>query len=170
MVISLPLLSLVVIYLLLISYTHFRDIANHTDMNAPYDIAGASFLETPTRSTAKRLRRTRQHLGSYRHDLIVAMRVVNHVEKEILQAEWENWLLDENTRCGQAETMLRENRTNTSHDRGARNPNFQHVLDGTLREKGGRLDDLREWHAEYCSSCKLEQVKLLEGRQYLTFG
>lgn len=139
-------------------------------MNAPYEVAGASFLETATRSTAKRLRRTRQHLGSYRHNLVVAMRVVNSVEKEMLQAEWENWLLDENSRCKQVEAMLRDNRTNIAQGRSSRLSDSQKVLSTHHRESHGRLDELREWQAEYCNSCKLEQEKLFEGQEHLNFG
>lgn len=69
------------------SYAQFRDITNVTDMDASYETAGVSFSEKTTKSTAKRLRRTRQHLGSYRHDLLVAMRVVNNVEREMMRAE-----------------------------------------------------------------------------------
>lgn len=158
------------IYLLRVSYTHFKDLANATDINAPYEIAGASSLQTSTRATAKRLRRTRQHLGSYRHNLVVAMRVVNSVEREMLQAEWENWLLDENTRCKQLQMILQENWTSTTHSRGVKGHESQHVLDAKHQEDDVRLDGLREWQAEYCSSCKSEQERLQEGRQYLTFG
>lgn len=136
-------------------------------MNAHYEIAGAPFLETATRSTAKRLRRTRQHLGSYRHNLVVAMRMVNNVEKEMLQAEWENWLLDENTRCRHVGAMLRDNRTSS---RGAKESDSQKVLSAHLRDGDGRLDELKEWQAGYCNSCRMEQDKILEGREHLTFG
>lgn len=152
------------------SHSHFIEIVNATDMNAPFEVAGASFLETATRSTAKRLRRTRQHLGSYRHNLVVAMRMVNSVEKEMLQAEWENWLLDENSRCRQVEWMLRENRTSIRNGRDTQGPDSQKVLTDHHTENYDRLDELREWHADYCGSCKLEQDKLLEGREYLVSG
>lgn len=138
-------------------------------MNAPYEIAGAPFLETATRSTAKRLRRTRQHLGSYRHNLVVAMRVVNSVEKEMLQAEWENWLLDENTKCRKVEAMLRDNRTGVSPGREAQGSASQQVLDTQHGDKEGRLEELRAWQAEYCGSCEQEQDRLFEGQQQLTF-
>lgn len=139
-------------------------------MNAPYEVAGASFSETATKSTAKRLRRTRQHLGSYRHNLVVAMRMVNSVEKEMLQAEWENWLLGENTRCRQVEAMLRDNRTSPLQGRVAKESDSQKVLKSHLQEGDGKLYELREWQAEYCNSCKLEQDQLFEGREHLTFG
>jgi hypothetical protein len=140
-----------------------------TDMSSPFQNAGASFSGIATRSTAKRLRRTRQHLGSYRHDLIVAMRVVNNIEREMLRAEWENWLLDENTRCKQVQTMLRENRTNTPPSRRTKGADTKQGSDAPDWEKSGRLDELRTWQEEYCSSCSLEQSLLLEGRRHLAF-
>jgi hypothetical protein len=138
-------------------------------MNAPYEIAGAPFLEAATRSTAKRLRRTRQHLGSYRHNLVVAMRMVNSVEREMLQAEWENWLLDENSRCRHVEEMLRDNHSNTVQGRGAKESGSQKVLSAHLQDKDARLDELRKWQEGYCNSCKLEHDKLLEGGERLSF-
>jgi hypothetical protein len=152
------------------SYEQFRDIANITDLDLPYQTAGTSFSETATRSTAKRLRRTRQHLGSYRHDLLVAMRVVNNVEREMMRAEWENWLLDENIRCKQVQTMLRENRTSVSPTKKVKSGNAQKIMEAKEQERKGRLDDLRRWHEEYCGSCKLEQEMLFKGRKHLSFG
>ncbi|RAL59757.1 hypothetical protein DID88_000386 [Monilinia fructigena] len=69
-------------------YIQFMEIANVTDLDAPYEMAGTPFSKTSTKSTAKRLRRTRQNLGSYRHDLMIAMRVVNNIERNVLKAEW----------------------------------------------------------------------------------
>ncbi|KAI1460736.1 hypothetical protein F4805DRAFT_374009 [Annulohypoxylon moriforme] len=88
-------------------YSTFRSIANGTDADAPPEQAGAAMAWSSSRATARRLRSTRQKLGSYRHDLIVAMRTVNSVEREVVRAEWENWLLDENHRCEQVEAKRR---------------------------------------------------------------
>ena len=155
------------------SYEQFRDIANVTDMDSPYETAGTSFSETATRSTARRLRRTRQHLGSYRHDLMVAMRVVNNVEREMLKAEWENWLLDENTRCKQAQKMLRENqgnnRGNISPSKKIKGGDSQRVLEAKERERMEKMAGLKKWQEEYCGSCRLEQEKFLEGQHDLAF-
>jgi hypothetical protein len=139
-------------------------------MDSPYQTAGTSFSETATRSTARRLRRTRQHLGTYRHDLVVAMRVVNNVEREMIRAEWENWLLEENARCKQVQMMLRENRTSISSTKKIKGTDSQQVLTAREREKHARLDDLRKWQEDYCGSCKIEQELLLEGRKHLAFG
>lgn len=152
------------------SYDQFREIANITDLDSPYETAGALFSETVTRSTARRLRRTRQHLGSYRHDLVVAMRVVNNIEREMMQAEWENWLLDENTRCKQVQTILRENRTTTAPNKKGKGALSQQVIDAKDRDRSGRMDEMRKWHEEYCTSCKLEQDMLEKGRTHLSFG
>ncbi|KAK3949039.1 hypothetical protein QBC32DRAFT_44327 [Pseudoneurospora amorphoporcata] len=87
-------------------YESFQSILNSTDLDAPYNDAGAGFASTTGKATARRLRRTRQRLGTYRHDLLVAMRVVNGIEREMIQSEWENWLADENLRCDQVSNML----------------------------------------------------------------
>jgi hypothetical protein len=136
----------------------------------PYQTAGVAFSEASTRSTAKRLRRTRQHLGSYRHDLIVAMRVVNNVEREMMRAEWENWLLDENARCKQVQMLLRENRTTASPNKKTKGTDSQKILGAKEQEKKEKLESLRRWQEEYCGSCKMEQEMLFKGRQHLSFG
>ncbi|KAI9645850.1 SNF1-interacting protein [Ciborinia camelliae] len=133
-------------------YIQFMEIANVTDLDAPYEMAGTPFSKTSTKSTAKRLRRTRQHLGSYRHDLMIAMRVVNNIERNVLKAEWENWLLDENMRCKQAQIMLQENRTNTIATNNVKGGLRQEALHGE-----DAMNELRKWHQEYCGSCKAEQ-------------
>lgn len=151
-----------------ISYDQFREIANITSLDAPYEVAGRSFSGISTKSTARRLRRTRQNLGSYRHDLLVAMRVVNNVEREMMKAEWENWLLDENSRCKQIQKILQTGISNSPVKRGSK-VDTQKILDSDI-EKFEGLAELRKWQAEYCGSCKLEQDLLLEGRKHLTFG
>ncbi|OCL10621.1 hypothetical protein AOQ84DRAFT_387387 [Glonium stellatum] len=107
-----------------------------------------SFLATSTRHTARRLHRTRQHLGTYRHDLLVALRVVNRVETEVLTAEYENWLMDETRRCGQMGAIL-----NSSSDESV---------------KGNESEDdegVNQWFAEYCGSCLRELEEVEDGRE-----
>ncbi|KAL3428428.1 PH domain-containing protein [Phlyctema vagabunda] len=140
-------------------FSHFQGIANYTDLDSPYQTAGNSFSETSTRSTARRLRRTRQHLGSHRHDLLVAMRVVNSIEREMLQAEWENWLLDENMKCRQVQMLLEDDPTDAASGKAVIG---QEVID---TKHQSRLEGLRSWQEEYCGSCMLEQKKLLEARK-----
>lgn len=86
----------------------FTSLLTAGDPDAPAHTAGLGYSDTPTRHTATRLRRTRQHLAGYRHDLLVAMRLVNNVERETIKAEWENWVLDEGARCRKMRDVLEE--------------------------------------------------------------
>lgn len=95
---------------------------------------------------ARRLQKSREYLGMQRHDLLVAMRVVNSIEREVLQAEWENWLLEENVKCKHLEALLSQNTTKLSAENG------QHPLD----LDPGRLEDLRAWQQQYCENCHQE--------------
>ncbi|WPG98485.1 Hypothetical protein R9X50_00127600 [Acrodontium crateriforme] len=58
-----------------------------------------SDIATKRTSSSRRFQRTRAALASYRHDLLVAMRVVNRVEKDVVSAEWESWVQGEAERC-----------------------------------------------------------------------
>lgn len=129
---------------------HIKDLdsAIASDRNITGDVSGACFqtfqavtsLREPTPSTgstARRLRRTREHLGTYRHDLMVAMRVVNGIEQEVIQAEWEDWIVGETMRCAQMETIMAKD-------------NETHI------EEMGQTKRLFE---EYCVSCKEAQSR-----------
>ncbi|TLD23043.1 hypothetical protein PspLS_07189 [Pyricularia sp. CBS 133598] len=131
-------------------YSTFRDILNSTDMDAPYQDAGANMSSRSSKLAARRIRRTRQRLGSYRHDLVVAMRVVNSIEREMIQTEWENWLMDENMRCEQVRVMLNDE----GKDRTPYREDSQHRMTRPIDEH--RVQSLREWHEEYCGSCRAD--------------
>ena|SRR5437016_5953238 len=136
-------------------------------MDAPYQSVGLSFLEPSTRATSRQLRRTRQRFAAYRHDLLVAMRVVNNVEREILMAEWENWLIDEAARCVQLEDVLRENRMSTlAPNKGLKDADTQRVLEAA-KKKGV---DVKVLLRDHCASCKREQNLMREGRIHMAFG
>ncbi|KUI65579.1 hypothetical protein VM1G_00159 [Cytospora mali] len=130
-------------------YDTFRQIMNNTSLDSPYEEVGSTLSSSTSKATARRVRRTRQRLGSYRHDLLVAMRVVNSIEKEMIQSEWENWLSDENLRCEQVKMMLSEKSS------------AQKVM-RPIDEK--RVEALRQWHIDYCGSCKVERDNILEKR------
>lgn len=146
---------------------------NNTSLDSPYEEAGATLSSGNSKATARRLRRTRQRLGSYRHDLLVAMRVVNNIEKEMIQSEWENWLADENLRCEQVKMMLSDKSSNGSSSSSSTSSSSKtaatvKVSDGKQKvlrpvdEK--RIESLKGWHAEYCGSCRRETLNLLESR------
>lgn len=121
------------------SYATFRALAATTDLGADASSAAIGFMSPSTRATAKRLRLSRQHLGSYRHDLLVAIRVVNRLERDMLTAEWSNWLREETVRCGQAQGLV------------------------NLRGRGGEEEEQMAWLERYCGSCE-EERKVEEGR------
>ena len=135
-----------------------------------------------SRAAARRLRRTRQRLGGYRHDLLVAMRVVNGIEMEMLQSEWENWLMDENARCEQARDML----LNMGGEAGKgeelppvdgvqqeNNGGGQKVMssddDQERQQQSTRREALQKWYGEYCGSCEADQRALFAGRKASSF-
>lgn len=155
------------------SYDTFRQIMNNTSLDSPYEEAGAILSSSTSKATARRLRRTRQRLGAYRHDLLVAMRVVNSIEKEMIQSEWENWLADENMRCEQVKMMLAEkgggNGTGSSGKEAAAAASSSTAGGGETQKVMRPIDEkrveaLKQWHVEYCGSCRLEKDRILETR------
>ncbi|KAI0115080.1 hypothetical protein F4814DRAFT_418212 [Daldinia grandis] len=157
-------------------YSTFQSIANSSDADAPYEYAGSSLSWSSSRATARRLRQTRQKLGTYRHDLLVAMRTVNSVEREMMYAEWENWLLDENYRCEQVEIVLAA--WNDSADGGKLKGEMaqkvlQHSNIGDTKDKDkddAKRKNLRRWHEEYCGSCRVDREALLQERESLSLA
>ncbi|KAH8673669.1 PH domain-containing protein [Xylariales sp. PMI_506] len=161
-------------------YSTFQSIANSSNIDAPYEDTGSTLTSGASRATARRLRRNRQRLGAYRHDLIVAMRMVNSVEREMLQSEWENWLLDENLRCDQVEGVLQAwNDTSSSSDDAAANDissanlkigneAAQQVIRDEKNSK--RMEGLKTWYEEYCGSCRQDRDVLLLDREQSIIG
>ena len=98
---------------------------------------------------ARQLYKSRQHLGLQRHDLMVAMRIVNSIEREILQAEWETWLLEEHAKCKHLGALIRRNSTNLVQRQAS---NEQE----TLGADPTRLQKVQAWHQEYCEDCNRE--------------
>ena len=106
-------------------------------------------------SAASRLRRSRERLGLHRHDLLVALRVVNSIEREMLRAEWENFVIEEDVKCKRLGAILRRNATELSAKH--LNDNRQHTLVSDPR----RLEGIRSWQQQYCESCNKELKSVL---------
>ncbi|KAF2826217.1 hypothetical protein CC86DRAFT_406510 [Ophiobolus disseminans] len=98
-------------------------------------------LKTSTQST-RRLHRTRQNLGSHRHNLLVALRVVNRIEKEVVEAEYENWLLDETHKCDRVGAMI----------------------EGSSK---GKEKEVEAWVKGYCGDCRSNLKSVEESRKRL---
>jgi len=58
------------------------------------------------RAMGQRIHTGRETLGRYRHDLVVAVRVVNALERELMKAEWERWVYGELEKCRFAAKIL----------------------------------------------------------------
>lgn len=108
-----------------------------------------------SRETLRRLRFTRQGMGSHRHDLLVALRVVNSIEREMIQAEWEHWLKMENRNCQRLEVVIRENRT---EDLRSNKKDSQYSAG---KGKSSHQGQIRAWHKSYCESCNHEHIRQL---------
>jgi hypothetical protein len=67
---------------------------------------------------------------------------VNRIEKEIIEAEYENWLEDETHKCGRIESMLGE------HDKKKRK-------------------EVEVWAKGYCGDCEKALGQVREDRQGL---
>lgn len=106
--------------------------------------AMSSTWASPTRT---RIHRSRDALARYRHDLLVALRVVNRVERDLVLSEWEDWVRAEEKKCARIEGMVRRRRD------GASKKNDPVSLDAELGTD----------FAEYCTSCRDELSGLANG-------
>lgn len=67
-----------------------------------------------TKSMAKRLRQNLWEIGIKRHDLIVQLKSLTHMETELSEAEWRNWLVNEVHRCLFVQSTVIEQLSNES--------------------------------------------------------
>lgn len=115
------------------------------DQATPLSLGATGPRDAVTKSATKRIQQTRERLATYRHNLLVALRVVNSIEREVIQSEWERWLRQEIRRCGQVEVLL-----------GKDNGNYEAEvqMDTVFAEL---TDDVEQWYGRYCTSCQKEQ-------------
>lgn len=133
----------------------------------------------------RRFQRTRQTLGSQRHDLVVAMRIVDSIERETLRAAWETWLMDEGVKCEQigswiqrqhmsrgesGDTASREgDQSNKDASSAAQKPAHSTTSQQFMEEERpwsaaaepGRLEQIEAWYADYCHSCINERDRII---------
>jgi hypothetical protein len=72
--------------------------------------------------------------------LLVALRVVNRIEKEVVEAEYENWLLDETHKCSKVGALLDE------------------------ASKKGKEKQVEAWVKGYCGDCEKSLRNVKEAR------
>ena len=121
--------------------------AHREDVNNPYDGLEEHLHSSSAQQTARRLRQDRKSIAKYRHNLLVSMRLINSLDKEMLQAEWENWLFDENDTCEE----LMELKPGVNDDISARSHN--------ITSSGKQLED---WSVAYCNSCAAEKERTIK--------
>lgn len=115
-------------------YSVFYDEHRLSEVDTPLlSVGTGSERETDQLHAARSVQKTRQRLGKYRHDLLVGLRVVDRVEKEIVKSEWEGWLREEAGRCKVVDAMG--------------------VLDGSNSTSVDGYED-------YCRSCEEEVGRL----------
>ncbi|EAW08196.1 putative transcription factor SipA3 [Aspergillus clavatus NRRL 1] len=115
--------------------------------------------DSVTKSAARRIQQTRERLAEYRHNLLVALRVVNSIEREVIQGEWERWLRQELRRCHQVEVLLGKGDKDAETD--------EHAGQAGQTVFAELADDVEQWYDKYCTSCQIEQKQLDEtGRIY----
>ncbi|KAI9882820.1 MAG: hypothetical protein M1823_005433 [Watsoniomyces obsoletus] len=118
---------------------------------------GPSISATSTRSLNRRLGRARDNLGQQRHDLLVALRVVNRLEQELVQAAWEHWLVQETSQCQRVTDLLHRSGTKPTKE------NSTAPDEAVAAARDQDLDRLKQWHGDYCGSCRQEFTRLEDG-------
>lgn len=116
------------------------------------DIFDGTGITSPQSSSSNgksrlRISDTRQRLGTYRHDLLVAMRVVNSIEKEVVKSEWESWLIQEHQRCRQVAGLIVSDGENKKKSK-------------TSGDNVTLSEDITNWYNDYCDSCQNEYAKV----------
>lgn len=139
----------------------FEELLAATDMDAPWEDAGATLSSASSRSSARRLRRTRQRLGSYRHDLIVAMRVVNSMEREMIHSEWENWLINEKSLCDDLALMLQKNDLSGASKEKIGGRETRKIMESMTSDQKKAL---QAWRDDHCGSCRSDHESMIRAR------
>lgn len=87
---------------MLILYSYSKFIGNTdavTNPNGKWEFAGRDYGNSATKRMAQTLKRKRQNLAVYRNNLLVSLRLINRYEQDVVRAQWESWLVEENRKC-----------------------------------------------------------------------
>ncbi|PYI13929.1 hypothetical protein BO99DRAFT_407115 [Aspergillus violaceofuscus CBS 115571] len=121
-------------------------------------LGSAGFRDSMTKSAARRIQQTRERLATYRHNLLVALRVVNSIEREVIQNEWERWLRQELRRCRQVGILLGQN-----DDLDDAELEGERTSSNAFANLSG---DVKQWYGMYCSSCQAERSYIEDGHAF----
>ena len=124
--------------------TPFTDIAL-SETKTCRSTFGEEVLRPATAMTGAgaRVQRSRDAMARYRHDLLVALRVVNRLERDVVVGEWEHYVRGEERKCKRVEEMLAAQEQKKGGKKG--------------KKKDGRVEEeLGEGFKAYCDSCRDE--------------
>jgi hypothetical protein len=91
------------------------------------------------REMLTRIARNRHQYGEQRHSLMVGLRLVGRLERDMLQAEWEEWVWKESSRCKKAGSLIKQPGSAGNGTEGG--------------SSGGEEEALAKWWDGYCKSC-----------------
>ena len=118
----------------------FQESPCYTTFLSVMDPASSTFppLSSSTVRSKNQFHDTRDSLARYRHDLLVGLRVIDAVEREVVQASWENWIEAESRRCRGMQYLINE-------------------------QEGGEevMGEVKEWYERYCGSCSQEHDRAI---------
>lgn len=112
----------------------------------PLSLSATGPRDAVAKSATKRFQQTRERLGSYRNNLLVSLRIINSIEKEVIQTEWERWLGEELRRCRQVEILL----GGGSSEDGEADAQAHRIF-------AENTENVKQWYDRYCLSCRQEQ-------------
>ncbi|GAB7365496.1 hypothetical protein MBLNU230_g6569t1 [Neophaeotheca triangularis] len=110
-------------------------------------------VSTSISHSAERLQTSRSALARYRHDLLVALRVVNRVERDVVEAEWGEWVRGEASKCERVEGMVLRKKFGEGAKKGKKGKGKGYKegeVEGLVRE------ELGQGFVEYCRDCRGE--------------
>lgn len=112
-----------------------------------FDLAPPHSGDSVAKKSIRRFHQTREQLSVNRHDLIVALRVINSIDRELVQNEWESWLRTELHRCNQVGSLLSESDEEADS------------VEGQLTQSvfAEQIDEVKHWYDAYCISCRWER-------------
>ena len=131
-------------------YSTFHDQVMQQNNQLGFSLPTSNAKDTVSKISVQRFQSTRERLGIYRHDLIVALRVVNSIERELVQNEWERWLRHELRRCRQVKILLKDIDEKKEADEG-------HLDESVFAE---HTHNVKDWYHTYCTSCAREQERV----------
>lgn len=104
----------------------------------------------------------RSRIGIARNQLIIELRTLNRLEKELVMAEWQAWLFDEVSMCTRLVDAMVYNSSPLVSGKGLRADDDDSQTAGQNKLFGDRPVRVRKALTYYCASCVAENKALRE--------